>query len=847
MALFKTKIAENVWATKYRYNGESPLGTFERVANAAASVEEKDKEIWAEKFLKTLVKFDKDNKPIGLKCTPGGRITANVGTHYKATTIANCFCVGPISGATVKYVRKVPNTDIEIPCEISGEETPDNLVNIMLTLLEQAETLKSEGGYGINFDFIRPRSSLIEGVGIKHPGVVAYMTLWDKVSEIIVQSDADGYEDKLKNYLPGITMVQSEKLKKMVRKGAMMGSLSISHPDIEEFIRVKQTTNKLSKFNLSVLVDDKFMIATQEDKLYNLTFNGKVYKIIKARELYDLIMKSTYDKAEPGILFADNMSANNPIEYLGKCNVCNPCGEIPGNPFTSTVCNLGSVNLTQYVKSDRTFDSFAYEEDIAIFARMMDNFCDLTFAPLSQYNWSIKNLRQFGMGINGLGSTLLMLGLKFGSKEANEFIEWICQTKEEICWKTSALLAQEKGTFPAYSEKFLKTNWFGNFTAISEDTCKLIEKFGVRNAKTTTNPPLGNTSVMCDNVSNGIEPVFQLEYERTYITNSWPDGLNADNVKSILKREKKGGEDIWIGIYDGIKYLYDPNNRGLCICEPVRDYGYQWLLDNVFTEEDWQGTNYIVTTSDLTVENHLDVQEIVQRNLNQSTSKTVNIPSDYPFEDFKNLYMQAWERGLNGITTYRDGTRAGVLNKIEDIKENVVKKDLKLPDTFINGPMKILKREGSKYYINFSYLPEDKDMKHPVCFWINTNDHGEAVAVNPAIKKLAELLRKYEIDNQLINKQLEKIKGNRANQKLSKMVSMCLRHNLPITDIVSSLEGLEDDYISSLLTCVRKFLALHIEDGVKISGKACSSCGSKNLVYQSGCSLCQDCGSSGCG
>jgi len=850
LGLFKTELAYKTWKSKYQYGNETELETFERVAKSASLIEKKeDQEYWYNRFINTLIRFEK-GEAIGLKCTPGGRITANVGTHYKSTTIANCFINGPVSDAKVNYTRKVPNTDLEIPCEIVGENTPDNLVNIMLTILEQAETLKSEGGYGINFDFIRPRSSIIEGIGIKHPGVVSYMTLWDKVAEIIVQSDADGYDDKLKNYIPNITMIQSEKLKKMARKGAMLSALSISHPDIEEYIRAKQSSGKLTKFNMSVLVDDEFMEAIEYDKFYNLRFNGKIYKVVKARELYDLIMESTYNKAEPGILFQDNMSANNPIEYLGTANCTNPCGEIPGNPHTSTVCNLGSINLTQYVKSDRTFDFVMYQEDIKVFTRMMDNFCDLTFSPLSQYNWSIKNLRQFGIGINGLGSVLFMLGLKFGGKDANDFVEHICWLKEDICWETSAKLAKEKGVFPAYSEKFLETNWFNRFTNIRPHTKTLIEMYGVRNAKTTTNPPLGNTSVMCDNVSNGIEPVFQLEYERTYIVDSWPSGLTLDNVKSLLIKEEKGGEDIWIGYFDGKKYFYD-SNRGLCKIEVVRDYGYQWVLDNfpedIVDEYNDGMADYLVTTSDLGVNEHLDVQQIVQRNLNQSCSKTVNIPSDYSFEDFKNLYICAWERGLNGITTYRDGSLSGVLNKIEEKKERIIKKDLKLPDTFINGPMKILNREGSKYYINFSYLPEDIKMKEPVCIWINTNDHGEAVAINPAVKKLTLLLKKYEIDEQLILKQLEKIKGNRANHKLAKMVSMCLRHALPIEEIVSSLEGLEEDYISSLLTSVRKFLASHIDDGVKVFNKKCSLCGSENIVYQSGCNLCQDCGNSGCG
>jgi ribonucleoside-diphosphate reductase alpha chain len=846
--LFKTNLARKTWESKYRYKNETPLETFQRVAKAASSVENENvREYWYNEFLNAMIKYD-NGEPVGLKCTPGGRITANAGTDYKATTLANCFINFPVENAVIKYTKKVPNSDIGIDCEINTDESPDNLANIMLTLLEQAETLKSEGGYGINFDFIRPRGSVIKGIGIKHPGVIAYMKIWDRVAEIIVQSDEDGYKDKLKNYLPQISDEQCESLKKMARKGAMMGALSVSHPDIEEFVRAKQTPGVLTKFNISVVVDDEFMEAVENDYYYELRFNEKTYKKIKAKELYDLIMESTYNKAEPGILFKDNMSRNNPIEFLGEQTASNPCGEIGGNKYTSTVCNLINTNLTQYVKEDRTFDFESYKHDIEVMTRFMDNLCDITFAPLDQYNWAIKNLRQFGFGVNGLGSSLFMLGLRFGSEEANKFVEKVCSIKEDITWKTSALLAKERGAFPAFSEKMFETNWWKNFTKISKETKELIKQYGVRNAKTTTNAPNGNTSVLCDNVSNGIEPVFQLEYERTYIADKWPPFLDSELIKETFKQEKRGDDTIWIGTYEGIKYLYEPSNRGLCIIETVRDYGYQWLIEKGFVVQNAPILKEeLVTTSNLTVKDHLKVQEIVQQNLNQSCSKTINIPADYSFEDFKNVYMEAWKRGLNGITTYRDGTLAGVLNKIEEKEIETVKTDLKLPDTFINGPMKIIKREGCKYYINFSYLPEDKDMKHPVCIWINTNDHGEAVAIDKAVKKLTALLRKYELSEDLIQKQLEKIKGNRANQKLAKMVSMCLRHRLPIVETIGALEGLEDDFISSLLTSVRKFLAMHVQDGTKAVGKQCLASGSERMVYQSGCSTCLDCGNSGCG
>lgn len=1173
--MFKTKLAKENWQSKYQYDNESPLETFKRVAKTCASVEnEKDRDYWEDLFLKALVKFDNDGNAIGLKNTFGGRITANIGTDYKATTLLNCFINGAPRNAEIKYTRSIPGTELTIDNTINTQNTPDSLANIMLAVLEQAETLKSEGGYGINFDFIRPRGSVIEGIGIEHPGVVKYMEIWDKVSDVIVSGNTDGYKDIIKNY--NLNSIPTKKMKKMARKGAMMGCLSVSHPDIEEFIRAKQQPGKLTKFNISVVVDDEFMIAVESDEFYNLKFNNKVYKTVKARELYELIMQSTYNRAEPGILFYDAMQRNNPLSYLGPVDATNPCqpesaelltkngitklgdinvgdeiwsedgwvfvtnkwstgvkpvykynttagyflgtdnhkvisngskikvsdsesidrlrgysgnivqinpqdvmdglvigdgtihmsslekvyliigeddsdyfdsevkhlingghaaqygigfkvtttidyselpkmwdrvvpdrfyyanenkvcgflrgifsangcvnanarisfkttskrlaeqlrnllssigiasyvttnkskvstfangdyklkesydiniprfediilfknkigflqkyknedldrmissksynknqktsydiksvetlgeeevydvtvsgpshtywtaglnvsncGEVPGNRFISTVCLLGSINLVMYVKLNRTFDWELFIKDVATFARMLDNINNLTSASLPQYEWAVKNVRQYGMGINGLGSALYMLGIKYGSKEALDFTEKINSLKEDITWETSAFLAEEKGVFPAFNEKFFETEWFCNFTKISPETKLLMKKYGVRNGKTTTNPPLGNSSVICDMVSNGIEPVFMHEYNRTYIADKWPVGLTKENVCDKLKEVKQGDATVWQGEYCGIFYHYEPHNRGLCIIEPVRDYGYQWVLDN-YPEDIKNNAEYLITTEKLTIEQHVELQAVVQRNINQSVSKTANIPNDYPFEDFKRLYLNAWKMGLNGFTTYRDGSMESVLSKMDkNESENelaVVKKDIKLPDEFINGPMKIIKREGRKFYINFSYLPEDFDQRHPIVMWINTNNEGgDLVAVKQAVKKLTDLLRDFEIDEGLIERQLDKIKGDQSYKQLGKTISMCLRHNLPLVNIVVALENIEDDYISSLLTAVRKFLSAEIKDGTKISGKKCSVCESSNLIFESGCSSCKDCGASNCG
>lgn len=878
--IFQTSLARQNWESKYRYGDESPLETFKRIAKSLASVEE-NQDYWYEKFLQMMIKIDDEGNAVGLKNTFGGRITANAGTEYQGTTLMNCFINGPISNATIQYERKIPGTNQTIPVKYRTN-SPDSLKNIMLALLEQAETLKSEGGYGINFDWIRPRGSIIKGIGIRHPGVIHYMDIWDKVASVIVMGDNDGYKDTVKNYLEGDEELVV-KLKKQARKGAQMAVLSVWHPDIEEFIRAKQEPGKLTKFNISVMVDDRFMKAVETDDFYDLWFPEevdqpknyedvvglafansvdadfyvdlydrffvkKVYKRVKAKELYELIMTSTYNRAEPGVLYYDNMQRNNPLAYLGPINATNPCGEIGGNPSTSTVCLLGSVNLTQYVNPDRTFDWEQYEEDLAVFSRALDNVNDLTNNSLPQYNWATENVRQYGMGINGLGSTMLMMGIGYNSDEAVEFTRKVTQLKEEITWKTSALLAEEKGTFPAYNEGFLSTHWFTEFTTISDDTKDLIRKHGVRNGKTTTNPPLGNSSVITDMVSNGIEPIFMMEYQRTYIADRWPEGLTKDNVRDVLIESNQGDEVVWKGNYNGVDYLYEPHNRGLCITEPVRDYGYQWILDN-YPEE--LNSNYLVTTPELHVNDHVKIQEVVQRNCNQSVSKTANIPNDYSYDNFKDLYMEAWKKGLNGFTTYRDGTMGAVLSKVEDSKEDnqpeVIKKDLKLPDEFINGNMSIIKREGQKFYMNFSYLPEDINQIFPIAIWIQTNNGGEIREANEAVKIIVDLLEKFEIDPELIEIQKEKTKGNPGFMRVSKMISMALRHNIPLVNIVAALDRVPDVYVTDLIFAIKKFLSSKIKDGTEVLGVLCSVCESSNIIFESGCTLCKDCGASNCG
>jgi len=1178
VGILSTKIAYENWVSKYRYNNETPVETVMRCAIVLASVE-KDSRLMYERFMKLMLNFDDDvefdemgypdREPKGFKATLGGRITANIGTSYKNATLMNCFINGPVSGATIKYSRASEDNSIKYDIEMKTSENPDDLNNIFLTILEQAKTLAAEGGYGLNFGFIRPRGSIIKGTGIKHPGVVSYMKVWDAVSDLIVKGDEDGYVDRLKNHLDESQIRDlTIAVKAMARKGAMLASLpcfsrdtdiltdrgwmnivdlidevedgddifavdefgnlneiydpivrepeeiyeleledgskievtkdhkfeaenietnevclkalkdinvdldklkvieindaylnvlkgniniddvkvilqseddfvvvfkkinrvllkkndfsydftvanvhriiakhtdsknafytsNCNHPDIEEFIRAKQVRGVLTKFNISVLIDDKFMLAVEKNEMYDLVFKGNVYKRVNAVELYDLIMGSVYNRAEPGALFYDNMHRSNPVSYMGHCDSTNPCiigssmiatvngcisikflaedgsdvkvysyncdedkyeikygrnprrtginkevwkldfvdgsnfiatpdhrvylesgeikelkdiiigdkimtfdsytpmvvscvgfyghedvynitvddnhnyivvtygdkkiqsagivvkncGEVPGLSSITTVCLLGSFNLTQYVYKDGGYSFFnwrKYSDDIFVFARMLDNVNDLANAPLPSYEYVIKKMRQFGMGINGLGSTLMMMKIAYNSEEALEFTKKLCEIKENLVWQASALLAKEKGVFEAYdAEKFQTTEYFKS-DRLWPETKELIRKNGVRNAKTTTAPPLGNSSILCDNVSNGIEPVFLLQYERKVIC-KWPKGLTVDNIKDVFVKHNKVDYEYWQGEYDGVNYYYEPHNRGLCEISVIRDYGYQWLLDN-YPEEDH--SKYLITTNDLNVSDHINVQRVVQYYCNQSVSKTCNVPKDYLYSDFKKLYLEAWRNGLVGFTAYRDGCMESVISSIEKAFEDreIIKKDIVLPPEFLNGPTSIIKREGIKFYIHFSYLPEDKMMKYPICLWIysNSKESGQAKVCNLASRKLAKLALQKGIEREFIVQCLDKAKKDYSYNRLGRLISLCLRHNVKREDILMVLIGIEGDSISSLLTAVRKFIAMTIKDGTRIKIK-CGNCNGENVILESGCTKCIDCGATACG
>ena len=491
---------------------------------------------------------------------PGGRVQAAIGAN-RIVTAYNCFVSG----------------DIE-----------DSMNSIMERASEAAETMRRGGGIGYDFSKLRPKGDLIKSLASKSSGPVSFMGIFDAVCQTIASS---GH-----------------------RRGAQMACLRVDHPDVYDFVTAKRNSDKLTGFNISVGVTDKFMEAlTNDDDSFDLVFNGQVHRTISARDLWDSIMESTWDWAEPGVLFIDRIAEMNNLAYCEEIHTTNPCGEqpLPANG----ACLLGSFNLTKYVEPGlvHTFDFPQFKKDIPHVVRAMDNVVDRTIYPLKAQSDEAKNKRRMGLGVTGLANAGEMLGLPYGSPEFLAWSEKIFACLRDNCYRASARLAAEKGAFPMYRPEYLKGNFIRTLPASVK---KEIREHGIRNSHIISQAPTGTISLVADNVSGGIEPSFSKFYDRTVQT------------------------------FDGPKV------------ERVEDYAYARGVD-------------VKTAGELTVWEHLDVLSLAQEYTDSACSKTINVGDDITYEEFKSIYYKAWEAGVKGCTTFRlSGKRFGILQTVEEEEES---------------------------------------------------------------------------------------------------------------------------------------------------------------------------------
>ena len=652
----------DIWDKKYRLTAKDGTAidktmddTYKRVARALADVEREDlRDHWNERFLWALRRG----------AIPAGRVTSNAGAleHKPATSTINCTVSGTIE---------------------------DSMDNILGKVHEAGLTLKAGCGIGYEFSTLRPRGAYVSGAGAYTSGPLSFMDIFDKMCFTV--SSAGG------------------------RRGAQMGTFDVGHPDAMEFIKAKRENGRLRQFNLSLLITDEFMQAVRQNGEWKLAFplsrkeyeseqpdladaskfvwrewpvhdkyvvneHGlvacKIYKTLPARRMWDVIMTSTYDFAEPGFILIDRVNEMNNNWWCENIRATNPCGEQPLPPYGS--CLLGSVNLTRFVREPFTdharFDWDEYREVVKIFARMLDNVVEINGLPLEQQRGEIMRKRRHGMGFLGLGSALTLLGLKYGSAESVKFTEDVAREMALAGWEEALELAREKGPAPIMSEQFtitsemlrkrpemvrdglkvgdqvpgriLHAKYSRYMQRIAQIAPKLVEQLaetGARYTHHTSIAPTGTISLsLANNASNGIEPSFAHHYFR-----------------NVIRPGRKTKEKIGVCSFELLAYreLVNPN------ATPGASADAEKLPD------------YFIASEDVTPKQHVDVQAAAQRWVDSSISKTANVPTDFPYEKFKDIYLYAHEQGLKGCTTFRFNPEAfqGVLVKEQDLKNTVYK------------------------------------------------------------------------------------------------------------------------------------------------------------------------------
>jgi ribonucleoside-diphosphate reductase alpha chain len=760
MSTFAAPIAEAIWDMKYRLKAQdgTPVDvtiddTWTRIATALASVEA-DPALWTPRFHAALQDF---------RFLPAGRIVAGAGAG-RSVTLFNCFVMGTI---------------------------PDSMEGIFQAVKEAAVTLQQGGGIGYDFSTIRPRGAVVHGVAADASGPIPFMDVWDSMCRTIMSAGS--------------------------RRGAMMATLRCDHPDVEAFIDAKRDPAKLRMFNLSVLITDPFMDAVKADGPWDLAFGGKVFRTLRARDLWDRIIRATYDYAEPGVIFIDRINALNNLAYAETIAATNPCGEQPLPPYGA--CLLGSINLARLV--DDPFGPGARIDDEALAdltvtaVRMMDDVVDASRFPLPQQEVEAKAKRRIGLGVTGLADALLMIGLRYGSEEAAAQTGVWLRAIARSAYLASADLAAEKGPFPLYDRDAILAAPM--VQALGAEVQDAIAAKGLRNALLTSIAPTGTISLLAGNVSSGIEPVFALSYTRKV--------LNADGSRSE---------------------------------QEVVDYAL-----SIWRERfgDAPLPDHFVDAQTLPPEDHVRMQAAAQEWIDSSISKTINVPEDIDFDAFKDVYQAAWDQGCKGCTTYRPNDVTGSVLSVTPATPSpaAVAAPAAAPQP-TDGDWSTLPLDRPGDLPGRTYKIKWPESEHAI--YITVNDVMEAGRPRP-----------FEV---FINsKNMEHFAWTVA---LTRMISAVFRRGGDVSFVVEELKAVFDPrggawmqgrYVPSILAAIGEVIERHMleigfmdasrrpgpsrtdpaPDGsqARPRGPACPNCGQYALRMMEGCLTCGECGHSKCG
>jgi ribonucleoside-diphosphate reductase alpha chain len=657
----ENELAADVLRSKYLAPTEQgPMHLWDRIARAVASVEQTNKEEWHKRFLEILFDFT---------FVPGGRVMHGAGREdaRRRPTLSNCYV---------------------IPIE------EDSLEGIYRALSESAMVYRTGGGVGVDLSMLRPEGAQVNATIDHSPGATAFMNLFSESTNTVSQAG---------------------------RRGALMLTMRVDHPDIEHFITIKNDARRtrVQYANISVLITHEFMDAVSNDRPFELRWNGKVYRTVNARELWFKIVKNAHASAEPGIIFWDTMRDHHNVEYANPLVSTNPCGEQPLAAYTA--CNLGNINLSKFVDASGQFDYERLAEVARVATRFMDDIIDYNMDnhALDKIKKAVASDRRIGLGITGLADALILMKIRYDSQAALDETDRIMRVIRDEAYRTSIALAREKGAFPLFQwEGFSRSKFIQGLPA---DIQADIKKYGIRNSTVLTVPPVGTGSIVAQ-TSSGIEPVFCTSYRR--------------RVKN----------------HDG---------------ETFTEYKvYHPLVKKLFGD-DVSLPDFVVTAHDIDPYFRVKMQGVIQRYVDSSISSTVNLAEDVSVETVGDIYMTAYKAGLKGITVYREGSREGILQTEEYVKKQAAQEAARTaaPHPIVKGPRQRPNRthgvtERVKTGEGYLYVTVNED-ENGMCEVFTTigKAGGNAAAQSEAISRLISLALRSGIEAREVVKQLKGISG----------------------------------------------------------------------------------------